>query len=470
MRASLPVALFVATVSALSACQSMQPAGEAFAGGDGIRPSPEYPRYWQYDDEPVVLIGGSREDNLFQIEDLAAHLDSLAEAGGNYVRNTMSSRDAGNVWPFARGSDGRYDLDRLNEEYFARLEALLSLALERGVIVQIEMWDRFDFAREPWLDNPYRPANNRNYTPEQSGLENEYPRHPGQNENPFFRSVPGQDDNQLLLRYQQAQVDRLLEVSLRFPNVLYTMDNETSAAAEWGAYWSGYVQRRAREAGVPVFTTEMWDAWDLKDEQHRRTLDHPSLYAFADVSQNNHNEGQEHWDNLQWVRAYTAGAPRPLNNVKIYGADTGPYGTDRDAVERFWRSLLGGAASVRFHRPPSGLGLSGPALASIRSARMLLERYDLYRAMPDAENAALREREPDEAYLSSIAGEAYAVYFPDGGEVLLDLTPASGDYSLRWLDLGSSRWDAETATVTGGDHVPLAAPTQGHWIALLTRR
>ena len=224
-----------------------------------------------------------------------------------------------------------------------------------------------------------------------------------------------------------------------------------------------------REAGVAVFTTEMWDAWDLKDEQHRRTLDHPALYAFADVSQNNHNEGQEHWDNLQWVRAYTMEAPRPLNNVKIYGADSGPYGTDGDAIERFWRSLLGGAASVRFHRPPSGLGLSDPALASIRSAGMLLERYDLFRAMPDVENTGLLEREPDEAYLSSIVGEAYAIYFPDGGDVQLDLTAAPGPYQLRWLDLRTSRWHAG-AIVSGGASLALAAPAQGHWIALLTRR
>ncbi|MEX0601106.1 MAG: hypothetical protein WD205_10705, partial [Rhodothermales bacterium] len=265
-----------------------------------IHPSAEQPRYWQMGDEPVMLLGGSREDNLFQIDDVEDHLDLLESAGGNYVRNTMSSRDSGDVWPFARLESGLYDLERPSEGYFDRLSHLLKAPHERGVVVQIELWDRFDYAREPWLANPFRPANNINYTIEESGLRNEYPAHPGSNDNPFFRTVPGENDHALILRYQRAHVDRILDLTLPYPNVLYTMDNETNGIESWGAYWARYIQEAADRAGVDVYTTEMWDAWDLRDEQHRRTLDHPDLYAFADVSQNNHNTGQEHWDNLQW--------------------------------------------------------------------------------------------------------------------------------------------------------------------------
>ena len=68
------------------------------------------PRYWQYDGRPTLLLGGSIEDNLFQIPDLGEHLDTLVAAGGNYVRCTMSSRDEGNVWPFAKSGD-LYDLE-----------------------------------------------------------------------------------------------------------------------------------------------------------------------------------------------------------------------------------------------------------------------------------------------------------------------------------------------------------------------
>ena len=81
-----------------------------------IKPYQENPRYWQYEGAPVLLIGGSREDNLFQIPDLREHLDLLRSVGGNYIRNTMSSRDPGNVWPFFKSGDF-FDLNQWNPEY-----------------------------------------------------------------------------------------------------------------------------------------------------------------------------------------------------------------------------------------------------------------------------------------------------------------------------------------------------------------
>ncbi len=435
---------------------------------DRIQPYRNNPHYWQYRGKPILLIGGSKEDNLFQIQNLQEHLDCMVEVGANYIRNTMSSRDSGNVWPFYRQPDSLYDLERLNGEYFRRFEDLLQLTAERDIIVQIELWDRFDFAREPWFENPYRPANNINYTSEESGLADTYPNHPGSNDNPFFRSVPAHDNNLLLLKYQQTQVNRLLEIALGYPNVLYTMDNETSANAEWGIYWSTYIKEKATEAGVQVYTTEMWDAWDLKHEQHRRTLDHPETYDFADISQNNHNSDQEHWDNLQWVRQYTADHARPLNHVKIYGADTGRYGTSRDAVERFWRSIIGGAASVRFHRPPSGIGLSDLAQIHLRSARMVIDDFDLFRAVPDIESHLLSNRESDEAYLSHIPGEQIAIYFPDSGDVHLELSGTSEMFEMKWLDIEDSSWSG-TEKINGADPIRLSPPKDGHWILLLVR-
>jgi hypothetical protein len=83
----------------------------------GIQISARYPQYWTYDGKPTLLLGGSVEDNLFQIDSLDAHLDLLQSVGGNYVRNTMSARDSGNVWPFLLKENGKYDLNAWNEEY-----------------------------------------------------------------------------------------------------------------------------------------------------------------------------------------------------------------------------------------------------------------------------------------------------------------------------------------------------------------
>ena len=71
-----------------------------------LQPWSENPWYWSYRGRPVLLLGGSDDDNLFQWSerDLIAQLDRLAAAGGNVVRNTMSDRkDAGfEVYPFLK--------------------------------------------------------------------------------------------------------------------------------------------------------------------------------------------------------------------------------------------------------------------------------------------------------------------------------------------------------------------------------
>jgi len=449
--------------------------GEASPGMAGknadeiVRPFSRNLSYWEYDGNPLLLIGGSDDDNLFQWEEgaLRKQLDLLANSGGNYIRNTMSSRDQGNIWPFAKNREGKYDLEKLNPEYWKHFETLLRYARERRIIVQIEVWDRFDFAREPWLVNPYNPDNNINYTVEESHLEPAYPRHPGQNDNPFFRSVPALEDNRLLLEYQQAQVDRMLSISLSYPNVIYCMDNETNGRPEWGAYWAEHIRRKAREQGIEANLTEMWDPWDLAHDLHRNTFDHPDIYSFLDISQNNHQKGQAHWDNFQKQRRRISGRPRPMNNVKIYGADTGRYGTSRDGFERFWRSLIGGAASIRFHRPPSGNGLSMLSQAHIRSARMLADEFDFFSATPDTESRLLLDRVENEAYLTRISDRRFALYFPDGGEVRLDLRGIRGEFVLKWLEISTSRW-SEESEISGGHEISLRAPGPGHWAVLIS--
>src|SRR5687768_5513834 len=102
-------------------------AGPATAEYSGrIRPYEKNPRYWQYKGQPILLLGGSKDDNLFQIPDLEAHLDEIKSAGGNYIRNTMSDRkDLGfEVYPFHQRADKRYDLSRWNDKYWQRFERM----------------------------------------------------------------------------------------------------------------------------------------------------------------------------------------------------------------------------------------------------------------------------------------------------------------------------------------------------------
>ena len=89
--------LHIIGITFVAACnpRPAPPASETMPHeADRIQPYAPNPFYWQYKGAPVLLLGGSVEDNLFQIADIEPHLDLLQSVGGNYVRCTMSSRTA----------------------------------------------------------------------------------------------------------------------------------------------------------------------------------------------------------------------------------------------------------------------------------------------------------------------------------------------------------------------------------------
>ncbi len=431
--------------------------------GPGIRPWSENPRYWSYKGEPVLLLGATNNDNLFQNQNLKGHLDSLKAIGGNYVRNTMSDRDEGDERAFAKNSDGLYDLNQWNDNYWEKFENLLNWAEEREIIVQIEIWDRFDHARQEWQGDPYNPKNNINYTYEEAMLDSLYPDHPGANKQPFFFTPPTLDDNKVLLPFQQAFVEKLLSLSLNYGNVLYCIDNETSGVEEWATYWADFIREHAE--GNTVYLTQMWDDWDLRSDMHKRTLDHPERYDFIDISQNSHKTGQENWDNAQYVFEYINHEPRPVNSTKIYGSDHGPW-LDRGissshAIETFFRNILGGFATSRFHRPPHGLSLSLQSSAAIQTIRKIEEKVHFWELEPMM--GLLENREDNEAYLVGKEGKKYLVYFPSSGEVEVQL---SGSFDLLWIDVTDAQWKQEEKVNADGE-ILLSPPGQNGYIAVL---
>ncbi|HKL33626.1 MAG TPA: DUF6298 domain-containing protein [Tangfeifania sp.] len=436
---------------------------------DAIQPWSKNQWYWQYKGEPVMLLGASSDDNLFQwpAEKLIPHLDSMKAVGANYVRCTMSDRvDRGwELYPYSKISDQKYDLNKWNEEYWERFQRFLEETAKRGIIIQIEVWDRFDYSRENWPPHPYNPLNNINYTMQESGLDSIYPNHPGANDQPFFFTTPKQNNNEEVLRFQKKFVEKLLSYSLDYDNVLYCMDNETSGEEAWGAFWAGFIQDKADEAGKKVYLTEMWDDWDLKSEEHKQTFDHPERYDFCDVSQNNHQRDQAHWDNFQWVRNYISSQPRPINTVKTYGADGGRHGTTNNAIDSWWRHLLGGVASARFHRPPSGLGLSELTMASVKAAREIEKEVKFWEIKPN--NNLLSDREENEAYLAANPGEKYVVFFPDNGEVKLSLEDYPSNFVLKWMSVRTGEWVA-SEEIEGGKVINLKTPGEQEWVAVVT--
>ena len=91
-RISYRVFLMIAVMTVLNTAGVSRLSAED-KNADRIQPYTENPSYWQYEGKPVMLLGGSKTDHIFLLDDLKTHLDEIQEVGANYVRNTMSQRE-----------------------------------------------------------------------------------------------------------------------------------------------------------------------------------------------------------------------------------------------------------------------------------------------------------------------------------------------------------------------------------------
>lgn len=416
-----------------------------------IQPYSGNPFYWQYQGKPIMLVGASDKDNLWQWTgtQLTEHLDLMRSVGGNYVRNTMSDRNEGDLFAPKQLDDGRYDLDQWNDAYWERLRFFLDQTHQRQIIVQLTLWDWFDLSGSGvygrFAVHPLNPDNNINWEPGTISSHSDF----------YGGSL--RHKKQPVLDYQHRYIDKLMSITLQYDHVLYNINNESSLGAEWENYWAIYIKEAAEQAGKQIHVTSMQFA---PGTSVRHVMTYRDVYSFAEVSQNNQDAlgpvGKKHWDNLLFWRkmiAMSDAGPMPINNVKVYGQGVGlntAAGTEKEAIERFWRNIFGGAASTRFHRPALrddgrwgwGIGLSERAQQTLRAVNMFLDEFNIFNAEPYEAFSTVGNSV--DCYCMADIGKAYAVYFP-GGRATVHLDPwvYAKQVSVRWFDIAALSWSEE---------------------------
>jgi hypothetical protein len=408
---------------------------------DAIRPYTQNQWYWEYKKQPLVLRGGTDDDNLWQWtgKKLIDHLDLLQSLGGNFARNTMSDRNEGNVFAHEKNKQGKYDLAVWNDEYWNRLDNFLNETHRREIIVQVTLWDWFDLGSGRFPIHPLNPDNNINW---ESGVVNH-------RDDYYGGSL--RTGNQKVLDYQHNYVDKLLSITFKYDHILYNIGNESSLGAEWENHWAKYLRKQATEARKEIYITSMQF---LPSHSVRHVLTYRDLYSFVEISQNNQDSrggrGKAHYDNVihyrRMIEADSRG-PLPMNNEKIYGAGDGrnySSGTGREAEDRFWKNIFAGCAAVRFHRPEEmwGIGLSDRAQANIKSMSVFLGAFDIFNAVP-YEGISMYAKD-HEGYAMANMGKQYAIYLP-GGRYSVELDPwiYAKRVKVKYLDIDSSEWSDE---------------------------
>ncbi|MCL4507694.1 MAG: glycoside hydrolase family 5 protein [Chloroflexi bacterium] len=149
---------------------------------------PDNPRLFEYRDKPLMLVTASEHYGavINRPFDIERYLNGAAEKRMTLSRlfllfrelqsarnpNSTCKPDSSDyVTPFVRSGPGRaadgelrYDLDRWNPEYFARLHRFLALASQLGIIVEVTLFSN-TYADSVWALNPFNDANNINHMP-----------------------------------------------------------------------------------------------------------------------------------------------------------------------------------------------------------------------------------------------------------------------------------------------------------------
>ncbi|WP_339718004.1 hypothetical protein [Cyclobacterium amurskyense] len=305
----------------------------------------------------------------------------------------------------------------------------------------------------------------------------------------FFATV--NNNAQTELSFQKKFIDKLLSVTLKYDNVLYNINNESSEEGDWENYWALYLKELANKSLKRIYITNMQLS---AANAIRHYMTYPAIFDFVDISQNNQDSkggrGKAHWDNLMFLREKIASfGPVPLNNVMIYGATDGgsnySAGSETEAMDRFWRDIIGGCASARFHRPsvhnkPWGSGLNERVQTNLKVMNMLLEKLDIVSCTPHNDLLSPNVSVPStmEAYVTANIGQQYAIYFPQG-RYTVDLDPwvFADKLKLQLLDINSLKWtEPEIVEVTwkGGKHdwgfqgiISLETPSNKQYVAFL---
>lgn len=476
-------------------------------GGDatGVRPLPENPHYLAWDGVPIFPLGAAGSHSWTPISrpgtmDFEAQLDRLAavidEIGSPHVRgfvralpyDPMNHMHDGPVervlQPWARLADGRYDLERFDPEWEERLRAYLDAALERRIVVALEIWDDWSVTRGPggqydpgdgaaWNAHPFNPKNNVNYG------EELLPATTAVCNAPFYMTIPARSHVAAVLRLQKLYVNRVLEIASGYPNLILNLNNESRAHRDWGRFWADYVRERVPQGvliGDMPSTNRRDGGGECDPELSPLPLATDRAFGYVDVSQavSRHEfpevaeqalGGGRRIESLRRAMA-EAGTRRPLVTSKDYSRGPG----EGDVV--LWSRFVGGAAGARFHRP--GVENAADVVAFQHDAVRRLGRFvagvpfwrmhpapALVRSLPAGSGANVLAEPGGEVVIQLLGGA-------EGETIRLDLLP--GSWTARWLDPSRGEELAITEIVVRAAPADLPLPARPEHRVLHLRR
>ncbi len=451
-----------------------------------IAPCGRNPHYFEYDGKEIWLSGHSRlwpltgwippttKPTTEQNEDTGDHhainrtyrdeVARVAESGGHIFRMTPFWPDAwqkGHPMPWKQLEPGKFDLTQWDEAYFEAFRDFFALAAERDIIIQLEIWDRPGLSHwhpSRWPAHPMNPDHNVNYGTDVLPTGGDSSDGDGDivfGKRLFYTTARGERPE--LLEHQQNYVQKLLDETKAFPNVIYCIENEGCGGIEWDAHWAKIIRETISDAiitAMPLDADEhTWRSYF--DSPHFNCLDGGGTglrYAMLDTVGGDASFKTTcerlRYDRICLVRETMA---KYYLLMEAYPEKTRPVYVSNNfgkVLDSIWAMFCSGAAGLRYHR------------------RVWDETEEVYRwvrafnTFLDDTGVPFVEMAPSNHRLHGhgvcLANEKVAaVYMPTDLPVTLTIPNSTGKVRIRLFDCDQGKWITDE-TVT-----PSPAPGAG---------
>ncbi len=384
-------------------------------------------------------------------------LDWMEELGHNFMRmwtwelvtwNTKGNREnklhtiRPVVWARTgpgKALDGKpkFDLEKLNPEYFARLAKRVAAARDRGIYVSVMLFEGWGLQFSPgaWEGHPFNPKNNIN------GIDGDAN---GDGKGVEVHTL----SNKKVTALQEAYVRRIIDTVNRFDNVLYEISNENHpASTQWQYHIIRYIKKYEKGKGQqhPVGMTF----------QYRGGKNETLFSSPADWVSPNPEGGYR--DN-----------PPAADGRKVVISDTDHLWGIGGNQSWVWKSFTRGYNPI-FMDPYDGVVLGRrfdskwePIRRSLGYTLKYAGRMDLVKMVP-------RGGLSSTGYCLANPGREYLVYNPAGDKRTVRLDLKGGMYGYEWFDPGKGEAARLGRIETKGGREDFKAPFAGEAVLYVYR-
>jgi hypothetical protein len=428
-----------------------------------LRVHPRNPRYFTDGSGRAIYLTGSHTwDNLqdsgaigkpLRRFDTNAYLDLLQSHQHNFIRlwaweggvnqsyyQPLCYRRTGPG--MALDGKPKFDLQKFDDAYFKRLRDRVSAARRRGIYVSIMLFQGWSIYSHgygnPWPLHPYNKANNIN------GVDGD-PNGDGEGKEVHALDVPA------ITSLQKAYLRKVVDTVNDLDNVLYEITNETAIhSKEWQYAMVRYVKsyEASKRNQHPVGMT----AFDSGREGSMAALRASPTDWISPQDDGTAGDFQ--------------GDPPAADGKKVIISDTDHLWGEGGDHHWVWKSFLRGYNPIYMDRVAAITQTSEGDIVGAEStrramgaSRRLAARVDLTAMRPHDELASTR-------YCLADRGKEYLIYLPDGGEVTVDLSAATGPLAVEWVHpiLGTITTDR---SADGGAKRIFKAPFDGDAVLYL---